>query len=61
MYVYFIDVIAVRQSYFHSGSSTFLLDNLDCRGTEDNLFACSKAASSRTCDVDESAGVRCGG
>lgn len=57
-----IDVVAVRKSRFGFGINKFVLDNLDCRGFEDNLFVCQNHyRNTHNCSLAESAGVRCGG
>ena len=43
------------------GNSSPLLTDLDCNGTESNLFVCSMEEEERMCDHSEDAGVRCGG
>ena len=55
-------MVAVRRSQFGFGINKFVLDNLDCRGSEDSLFKCqTNTLNSNKCELAESAGVRCGG
>lgn len=61
---FFIGSLPILQSSIlygeFDGDSSTLLTDLDCIGTEDNLFACPRQQT-RMCDHSEDAGVRCGG
>jgi len=44
---------------FGNGTGLILLDEVECRGDEDNLFQCPHGGIIRNCDHSEDAAVRC--
>ena len=49
-------------SYFGEGSGLILLDNVNCGGSESNIFVCRQGIfSNHDCDHHEDAGVVCYG
>ena len=56
------DVVALRRSYFGSGSGVIYLDSVVCNGSERTLQQCTaNPIGVHDCDHSEDAGVRCGG
>lgn len=50
-----------RDSVYGHGNGTILLDDLECLGSESNLFECGKKSGSHDCTHQEDAAVVCGG
>ena len=52
----------MRKGFYGPGNGSILLDDLNCVGTEANLFQCDiNDRRMHDCDHSEDAGVRCGG
>ena len=58
-------IVPLKNSYYGWGSGRILLDDLTCRGNEENLLECSRrfdnSVFSTNCDHSEDAGVKCNG
>ena len=50
---------ATTGSHFGSTSNEFILDDVNCRGTEDNLGSCYDYITVDNCGSSEGAGVKC--
>ena len=57
------DAITIYDGKFNKGEKmTYWLDNVDCNGTEDNLFACQSSGKGQVrCGRHHRAGVICPG
>ena len=50
-----------RDSVYGHGNGTILLDDLECLGSESNLFECGQKSGSHDCTHQEDAAVVCVG
>ena len=50
-----------RDSVYGHGNGTILLDDLECLGSESNLFECGQKSGSHDCTHQEDAAVICVG
>ena len=62
IFIFHVDVVVLRRSYFGSGSGVIYLDSVVCNGSERTLQQCTaNPVGVHDCDHSEDAGVRCGG
>ena len=61
----FVSTVAVKSSYYGSGSEVNILDDLTCTGSETTLLDCPRRNDqdlfTSDCDQSEVAGVKCNG
>ena len=50
-----------RDSVYGHGNGAIVLDDLECEGSESNLFECRKKSGSHNCTHEEDAAVVCVG
>ena len=53
--------VSGRDSVYGQGNGTILLDDLECLGSESNLFECEQKSGSHDCTHQEDAAVVCDG